>query len=173
MGLRLATYPPGRRQTAKRFDLPASSVEALTAHKFVEQVAHRSVVRGSAVAPPKSYSSKRNRLIDIISRATLGRPRHKTTDQWRHPRDVHAQRLGGAEALLARPDIALTPAGKEGKGIVLGAHALFGMGPRALQAVRWLVQQIHPAEALRKAGLQTRRGLPNCEQAPKIRGLRP
>lgn len=60
----------------------------------------------------------------------------------------HAERLGGAEAVLARPDIALTPAGKNGALVSMDGMLLLGFGPRTPEAVARLARLLHPAEAV-------------------------
>jgi iron complex transport system substrate-binding protein len=46
--------------------------------------------------------------------------------------------LGGTEGLLARPGLALTPAGRAGRVVAMDALLLLGFGPRLPQAVREL-----------------------------------
>ncbi|MEO0362136.1 MAG: ABC transporter substrate-binding protein [Pseudomonadota bacterium] len=48
---------------------------------------------------------------------------------------AHADRLGGLGEVLARPDVALTPAGKAGRGAVMDALLLLGLGPRTPAAI--------------------------------------
>ncbi|QIE55630.1 ABC transporter substrate-binding protein [Pikeienuella piscinae] len=67
--------------------------------------------------------------------------------------DAHSDRLGGMEEVMARPDIAITPAGRAGRGVEMDALLLLGMGPRAPEAVKTLARLIHPPEALSAAGL--------------------
>lgn len=56
--------------------------------------------------------------------------------------------LGGREALLARPEIAGTPAGETGRLVVMDALLLLGFGPRTPQAVRELAAELQPDLAL-------------------------
>jgi iron complex transport system substrate-binding protein len=56
--------------------------------------------------------------------------------------------LGGMEGLLSVPEIALTPAGKEGRVVVMDTLLLLGFGPRTGQAVATLGKQLHPSVAL-------------------------
>lgn len=55
-----------------------------------------------------------------------------------------AARLGGLEQVLGRPEIALTPAGREGRGIVMDGMLLLGFGPRTPEAVATLARALHP-----------------------------
>ncbi|WP_193182988.1 heme/hemin ABC transporter substrate-binding protein [Nisaea sediminum] len=48
------------------------------------------------------------------------------------------ERLGGIDAMLARPDFSLTPAGKERRYVAMEGMFLLGFGPRAPEAVRSL-----------------------------------
>ena len=57
------------------------------------------------------------------------------------------QALGGVEALLSRPGLALTPAGKARRVYGLDALALLGFGPRLPQAVRELAAAMGTAAA--------------------------
>lgn len=63
--------------------------------------------------------------------------------------DAHADRLGGLDDVLARPEIALTPAGRDQSAILMPAMLLLGMGPRTAQAVRQLARALHPEDAAR------------------------
>lgn len=64
--------------------------------------------------------------------------------------------LGGKEALLATPEIALTPAGRAGRVVVMDGLLLLGFGPRTAEAVAELGRQLHPQVmlpvSLRSAG---------------------
>ncbi|MEX1119850.1 MAG: hemin ABC transporter substrate-binding protein [Terrimicrobiaceae bacterium] len=51
---------------------------------------------------------------------------------------------GGIDGLLKHPGLALTPAGKEKKVIVMDDLFLLGFGPRLGQAARELCEQLHP-----------------------------
>lgn len=66
---------------------------------------------------------------------------------------AHSDRLGGLEEVLSRPDIALTPAGRDGRGARIDAMLILGLGPRVAEGVKALARAIHPAEALAAAGL--------------------
>lgn len=58
------------------------------------------------------------------------------------------QQSGGADALLKRPDIAETPAGRARRIVALNAQLLLGFGPRTPSAVYVLAQKLHPGLAL-------------------------
>jgi iron complex transport system substrate-binding protein len=60
--------------------------------------------------------------------------------------------LGGMEGLLSIPEIALTPAGQEGRVIVMDTLLLLGFGPRTAEAAATLGRQLHPAVALPALG---------------------
>ncbi|MEM7524410.1 MAG: ABC transporter substrate-binding protein [Pseudomonadota bacterium] len=66
---------------------------------------------------------------------------------------AHSERLGGLEEVLARPDIALTPAGAAKRGVSLDAMLLLGMGPRVAIGIEALARAVHPAATLKDAGL--------------------
>lgn len=51
--------------------------------------------------------------------------------------------LGGREAILARPEIANTPAGRSGRLVVMDGLLLLGFGPRTPEAVRSLAGALH------------------------------
>ncbi len=51
---------------------------------------------------------------------------------------------GGIDGLLKHPGLALTPAGKEKKVIVMDDLLLLGFGPRLGQATKELCEQLHP-----------------------------
>jgi len=59
--------------------------------------------------------------------------------------------LGGLEALKARPEIAITPAAKSGRIVVMDAQMLLGFGPRLPQAVSQLASALHPGVKLETA----------------------
>jgi len=63
--------------------------------------------------------------------------------------DGHADSLGGAAAVLARPEMALTPAGGSGRAITMEGLLLLGFGPRTPEAVRRLAALLHPEDAAR------------------------
>lgn len=52
--------------------------------------------------------------------------------------------LGGAEALLAIPGIAETPAGQSGRFLVYEEGYFFGLGPRTGQALEELIRDLYP-----------------------------
>jgi iron complex transport system substrate-binding protein len=56
--------------------------------------------------------------------------------------------LGGMESLLSIPEIALTPAGREGRVIVMDSLLLLGFGPRTAAAAATLGKQLHPTAPL-------------------------
>ena len=58
-----------------------------------------------------------------------------------------ADSAGGAEAVLKRPDLAGTPAGKNGRVVVMDALKLLGFGLRTPEAVVELARAFHPAQA--------------------------
>ncbi|MEI9994167.1 MAG: ABC transporter substrate-binding protein [Rhizomicrobium sp.] len=51
--------------------------------------------------------------------------------------------LGGMEALRARPEIAMTPAGKSGRIVAMDALLLLGFGPRTPEALATLADALH------------------------------
>lgn len=60
------------------------------------------------------------------------------------------EQMGGQNALLSQPGLALTPAGREKRIIALDALLLLGFGPRTVEAALQLAEQYkteHPAEA--------------------------
>lgn len=62
--------------------------------------------------------------------------------------ESRADASGALDAVLARPDLALTPAGREGRAVALDGMLLLGFGPRTPEAVRALARALHPgAEA--------------------------
>lgn len=54
---------------------------------------------------------------------------------------------GGIAEVLARPEIALTPAGRAGRGVVMPGMLLLGFGPRTPEAVARLARALHPDAA--------------------------
>jgi iron complex transport system substrate-binding protein len=56
------------------------------------------------------------------------------------------------EGLLSIPEIALTPAGKEGRVVVMDTLLLLGFGPRTGEAATILGKELHPAVALPASG---------------------
>lgn len=59
--------------------------------------------------------------------------------------------LGGAQGLLAIPEIAVTPAGQAGRVIAMDGLLLLGFGPRTGKAIRQLAGHLHPGLSLRAA----------------------
>ncbi|MBK0398253.1 ABC transporter substrate-binding protein [Limibaculum sp. M0105] len=66
----------------------------------------------------------------------------------------HADAAGGIDAVLSRPDLALTPAGRERLGVTMEGNLLLGFGPRTPEAVDLLARALHPATALLAAGFR-------------------
>ncbi|MEM9682269.1 MAG: ABC transporter substrate-binding protein [Pseudomonadota bacterium] len=62
------------------------------------------------------------------------------------PRHV-AEAAGGPERVLDRPDLAQTPAGRDGRVVVMDSLKLLGFGPRTPEAVAELARALHPAHA--------------------------
>jgi len=60
--------------------------------------------------------------------------------------DAHSDRVGGKDAIISRPDIAQTPAGKSGNIATMDAMLLLGFGPRTPQAVSQLVAVLQKME---------------------------
>lgn len=56
----------------------------------------------------------------------------------------HAERVGGVEAMLARPEIAPTPAGLGRRAIAMEGMLLLGFGPRTPDAIAELARRLHP-----------------------------
>ena len=52
--------------------------------------------------------------------------------------------LGGAAALLERPEIAVTPAGRSARLVTMDGLLLLGFGPRTPEAIRQLAAALHP-----------------------------
>lgn len=59
----------------------------------------------------------------------------------------HAERSGGVDSVLARPEIALTPAGQNGRAVTMDGMLLLGFGPRTPHAIAELARALHPDEA--------------------------
>lgn len=59
--------------------------------------------------------------------------------------------LGGLDGLVARPDLGLLPAVREGRVMVMDANYLLGFGPRAAAAAAELAQRLHPTLAVELA----------------------
>lgn len=64
----------------------------------------------------------------------------------------HAEQIGGASAVLDRPEIALTPAGRAGRVIAMPGMLLLGFGPRTPAAIAELARLLHP-DGAPEAGL--------------------
>lgn len=64
----------------------------------------------------------------------------------------HSASFGGLEQVLARPDVGVTPAGKNKSGSTMDTFMLLGLGPRAVLAARELASELHSAETLKKLG---------------------
>lgn len=54
------------------------------------------------------------------------------------------ERLGGRQRLLARPEIAGTPAGRGGRVVAMDGLLLLGFGPRTPEAIGALARELHP-----------------------------
>ncbi len=61
--------------------------------------------------------------------------------------DGHADRSGGIDEVMARPEIALTPAGQAKRSLTMDGMLLLGFGPRTPQAVRELARALYPEDA--------------------------
>jgi len=61
------------------------------------------------------------------------------------------QMLGGLDAMKARPEIAITPAAKNNRVVVMDAQMLLGFGPRLPEAVSQLAAALHPGVKLEAA----------------------
>lgn len=59
--------------------------------------------------------------------------------------------LGGPDKLLARPELAATPAGHARRFVEMDGLLLLGFGPRTPQAIRELAAALHPELSLRSA----------------------
>ena len=60
--------------------------------------------------------------------------------------------LGGLDRLKARPEIAITPAGRNNRVVVMDALLLLGFGPRTPEAVATLARAMHPGMKIELAG---------------------
>lgn len=58
------------------------------------------------------------------------------------------EEIGGPEGIAARPELALTPAARNGAVMAMDGLLLLGFGPRTPKAVRELAAALHPAIAL-------------------------
>jgi iron complex transport system substrate-binding protein len=56
--------------------------------------------------------------------------------------------LGGPQAVLARPEVAATKAGRDGRLVALDGLLLLGFGPRTPEAIRALAGALHPGLVL-------------------------
>lgn len=56
--------------------------------------------------------------------------------------------LGGEDNLLARPDLAATPAGRNGRVVAMDGLLLLGFGPRTPEAIHELASALHPELSL-------------------------
>ncbi|SFH66494.1 heme/hemin ABC transporter substrate-binding protein [Albimonas pacifica] len=63
--------------------------------------------------------------------------------------------MGGREALLARPEIAATPAGAAGRLVVMDGLKLLGLGLRTPLAIAELARALHPQARIEVAGMET------------------
>ncbi|MEM6546269.1 MAG: ABC transporter substrate-binding protein [Pseudomonadota bacterium] len=61
--------------------------------------------------------------------------------------EQHAARQGGIDAILARPEIALTPAGQAKRAVTMDGMLLLGFGPRTPEAIAQLARALHPDTA--------------------------
>lgn len=59
----------------------------------------------------------------------------------------HAERAGGIESIMSRPEIALTPAGKNNRFVTMDGLFLLGFGPRTPEAIAELAAALQPAAA--------------------------
>ncbi|MBY8977084.1 ABC transporter substrate-binding protein [Rhodobacteraceae bacterium NNCM2] len=59
----------------------------------------------------------------------------------------HAARNGGVEAILARPEIALTPAGRNRRAVTMDGMLMLGFGPRTPEAIAELASALQPEAA--------------------------
>lgn len=64
----------------------------------------------------------------------------------------HAERSGGAQSVLARPEFALTPAGRAGRLVTMDGMLMLGFGPRTPEAMATLARKLQP-DAAAAAGL--------------------
>jgi iron complex transport system substrate-binding protein len=62
--------------------------------------------------------------------------------------ELTLDKLGGIEGLLARADVAQTPAGKNKRIVSMESLLLLGFGPRTPQAIRDLAVALHPGAAI-------------------------
>jgi iron complex transport system substrate-binding protein len=62
--------------------------------------------------------------------------------------ELTLDQMGGIEGLLARSDVAQTPAGKNKRIVAMESLLLLGFGPRTPQAIRDLAVALHPGAAI-------------------------
>ncbi len=62
--------------------------------------------------------------------------------------ELTLEKLGGVDGLLARTDVAQTPAGKARRVVAMESLLLLGFGPRTPQAIRDLAVALHPGATL-------------------------
>ena len=60
--------------------------------------------------------------------------------------DDRLDTFGGPDAILALPEIAPTPAGRNGRLVTMDGLLLLGFGPRTPEAVRQLAAELHPED---------------------------
>ena len=58
-----------------------------------------------------------------------------------------AERAGGAEAVVRRPDLAATPAWRDARIVVMDTLKLLGFGLRTPEAIAELARALHPDQA--------------------------
>lgn len=68
--------------------------------------------------------------------------------------DHAAAMMGGVDALRSRPEIALTPAGQNGRIVAMDALLLLGFGPRTPEAIVTLAKALHPGLVIETAALE-------------------
>jgi iron complex transport system substrate-binding protein len=62
--------------------------------------------------------------------------------------DLTLEKLGGIDGLVARPDVAQTPAGKARRVVAMESLLLLGFGPRTPTAIHDLAAALHPGASL-------------------------
>lgn len=62
--------------------------------------------------------------------------------------ELTLDKMGGVDGLLARDDIAQTPAGRNKRVVAMESLLLLGFGPRTPQAIRDLAVALHPGAAI-------------------------
>ncbi len=101
-----------------------------SAHAMIELAGGQNAITGVSGYKPVSAESLIGAAPDILLM-----PQH-TADSG-----------GGAEAVLKRPDLAGTPAGRNGRVVVMDGLKLLGFGLRTPEAVAELARAFHPAKA--------------------------